>query len=52
MSPEKKSIEDRFDKISGKEKRLSKKVIFVISAVLSLITFNRSSASKNEEAFQ
>jgi arabinogalactan oligomer/maltooligosaccharide transport system permease protein len=27
-------------------------VIFVISAVLSLITFNRSSASKNEEAFQ
>ena len=27
-------------------------VIFVISAVLSIITFNRTSASKSEEAFQ
>ena len=27
-------------------------VIFVISAVLSLITYNRSSAAKSEEAFQ
>lgn len=27
-------------------------VIFVISAVLSLITFNKTSAAKNEEAFQ
>ncbi len=27
-------------------------VIFVISAVLSLITFNRTSAARNEEAFQ
>ncbi len=27
-------------------------VIFVISAVLSLITFNRTSAARNEGAFQ
>ena len=42
MSPEKKSIEDRFEKISGKDKRLSKKVIFVISAAILLCALSVS----------